>query len=77
MQRSWSNSESFPVSKTGYDAISGQAKDGGLLNITLHNEDDGELIPGLGHFEETCTMKGGEYVFVPSISELKNVLGCD
>ena len=77
VQRSWSNSESFPVSSTGYDAISGQAKDGGLLNITLHNEDDGDLVPGLGQFRESCTMKGGEYFFVPSISALKNTLGCD
>ena len=65
------------MSQTGYDAISGQAKDGGLLNITLHNPDDGVISPGLGQFKETCTMKGGEYFFVPSISALKNTLGSD
>ncbi|KAL8709808.1 MAG: hypothetical protein Q9225_007397 [Loekoesia sp. 1 TL-2023] len=77
VQKSWSNNESFPVSKTGHDAISGQAKDRGLLNTTLHNEDDGNLVPGLGQFQESCIMKGGEYFFVPSISALKNTLGCD
>ena len=77
VQSTWSNGESFPVSKTGHDAISGQAKDGGLLNITMHGEDEGHLVPGLGQFRESCTMKGGEYFFVPSISALKNTLGCD
>lgn len=77
VQRTWSNSESFPLSKTGYDPISGQAKDRGLLNITLHGEDDGTLMPGLGKFQESCIMKGGEYFFVPSITALKDTLGCD
>ena len=77
VQRAWSNNESFPTSKTGYDALVGQAKDGGMLTVTMHGDDDGHLDPGLGPFPQTTTMKGGEYFFVPSISALKDTLGCD
>ena len=77
VQRAWSNNEKFPVSTTGYDALIGQAKDDGMLNITLHNDEEGNLDPGLGKFQKSVTMKGGEYFFVPSISALKNTLGCD
>ncbi|KAL9614441.1 MAG: hypothetical protein Q9167_001044 [Letrouitia subvulpina] len=77
VQRAWSNNEKFPTSKTGYDALIGQAKDDGMLNITLHSDDEGDLDPGLGQFQKSVTMKGGEYFFVPSISALKNTLGCD
>lgn len=77
VQRAWSNEETFPTSKTGYDALIGQAKNDGMLNITLHSDDDGNLDPGLGQFQKSVTMKGGEYFFVPSISALKNTLGCD
>ena len=77
VQRAWANNESFPTSKTGYDALIGQATDSGMLNITMHSDDDGDLDPGLGQFAQMTTMKGGEYFFVPSISALKNSLGCD
>ena len=77
VQRAWSNNESFPTSKTGYDALIGQAHNEGKLNITMHSDDDGDLDPGLGRFDQMTTMKGGEYFFVPSISALKDSLGCD
>ncbi len=76
MQRAWANNETFPP-KTGYDALIGQAKNDGMLNITLHSDSDKGLDPGLGQFRKSVTMKGGEYFFVPSISALKNTLGCD
>ncbi|KAL6717683.1 hypothetical protein ACLMJK_005598 [Lecanora helva] len=77
VQRAWSNNDSFPVGNTGYDALVGQAKDNGMLNITLQGADEGDLKPGLGQFEKSVTMKGGEYFFVPSIKALREVLGSD
>ena len=77
VQQSWCNTETFPTSRTGYDALIGQAHGDGLLHTTLHDVDDEGLDPGLGKFAKMVTMKGGDYFFVPSISALSDTLGSD
>ena len=75
VQKAWSNSATFPTSRAGYDALIGQAKNEEMLHISMHDENEEVLDPGLGKFSKVVTMKGGEYFFVPSISALNNVLG--
>ena len=77
VQRAWSNDATFPTSRTGYDALIGQAKDDGMLHTTLHSADEEDLKPGLQPFRRMVTMKGGEYFFVPSIVALRDTLGSD
>lgn len=77
VQRAWSNTETFPTSRTGHDPLIGQAKNEGLLHTNLHDVNEEDLDPGLGPFPKTVTMRGGEYFFVPSISALKDTLGSD
>ena len=77
VQRAWCNNETFPISRTGYDALVGQAKNEGLLHTTLHDVNEDHINPGLGQFAQMVTMRGGEYFFVPSISALRDILGSD
>ena len=77
VQKAWSNAATFPTSRTGYDALIGQAKDDELLHTTLHDANEEDIVPGLGKFPRMVTMRGGDYFFVPSISALSDVLGSD
>ena len=77
VQRAWSNTETFPTSRTGYDALIGQTKNEELLHTTLHDLNEEAIDPGLGKFPKMVTMRGGEYFFVPSISALSDILGSD
>ena len=77
VQKSWCNAHTFPTSKTGHDALIGQAKNDGLLHTTLHDGNEDAIVPGLGQFSTTVTMRGGEYFFVPSIAALRDTLGSD
>ena len=77
VQRSWCNSPTFPTSRTGHDPLIGQAENNGKLHTTLQDANDEDINPGLGEFEQSVTMKGGEYLFVPSISALRKDLGSE
>jgi deferrochelatase/peroxidase EfeB len=86
MQQTWCNEPKFPVSGTGQDPIVGQVKqvDGsgnppqkvnGLLTtgVTVRDKYDPKIIkPKNASFQQLVTLKGGDYFFVPPISEMKD-----
>lgn len=74
LQKSWANKPNFVCQGTGVDALVGQGKQKDEPKWPQTWGESGTVPFNFSHF---VTMKGGEFLFAPSISFLKNITSID